>query len=454
MTRALNITIVITLLALIYVCQSQDYIPQVKKIIEYGYSIGKGQAFHLCADICDKFPQRQGGSPSGERAADYYVSLLQKEGFEDIKKQPFSSTYWERGSESAQEVSPRRRQLSMLGLGGSTATPPDGIQAEIFVVRSFSELNENSARVKGKIVVYNQPWTGYGSTVQYRSNGAVEAAKHGALAALVRSATPYSLNTPHTGASNTASIPSAAITIEDAEYFQRLQNGNNTAIVRLFMSGRTLTNQPANNVIADFKGSLYPNEVLVFGGHSDNWDVGQGAQDDMSGIAVCFQAIKILKNLGFRPKRTIRLVFWNSEEFGGTFLGAEAYLADQEQRNALKDHVVAFESDAGVFNPIGWGFTGSARAKSIIQEITDRYTSLIGVSLVSDGGCAADNGVLCRQGIPGLINRIENDKYFYYHHSHADTMTALKSEDMDKQSAALAILMYVLGDMNERLPRN
>jgi len=212
------------------------------------------------------------------------------------------------------------------------------------------------------------------------------------------------------------------------------------------MSGKNIEDLNARNAVGQLTGNKIPNEILVVGGHCDNWDVGQGAQDDASGIFISFEAIRILKTLNLIPKRTIRLVFWNSEEFGGGFLGAQAYV--QHQRAFLKDHIVAFESDGGVFNPIGWGFTGSVRGKAVINEITKLYTSQLGVSIVRDGGCAADNGELCKVGIPGLINVIENDKYFYYHHSHADTMTALNEQDMDKQSAALAILMYVIADMD------
>jgi carboxypeptidase Q len=168
--------------------------------------------------------------------------------------------------------------------------------------------------------------------------------------------------------------------LEDAEMIQRMSDRNQTITMTVFMKNE-LVDREGRNAVGEITGSTFPNEVIVIGGHVDSWDVGQGAMDDADGIFVCFEAMRILKKLGIRPKRTIRLVWWNDEEFGGT--GADKYV-EMEEQNML-DHVLAFEADAGIFRPYGFGFTGVPRAKAIIDEIIKTHTSKIGVEQLRDG---------------------------------------------------------------------
>ena len=214
-------------------------------------------------------------------------------------------------------------------------------------------------RQKGKIVLFNVPFTTYGKTVQYRYGGASAAAKAGAIASLVRSIGPFSMNTPHTGGmyyeEGIKKIPHAAITLEDAKMFQRIQDRGGKVTVKLKMDGHFIPDGWSRNVIGELPGSEFPEEVVVMGGHIDSWDVGQGAMDDGGGCVAAWEALRIIKELGLKPKRTIRVVMWTNEENGTR--GGNAY-RDNHMDN-LKNHILAIESDGGVFSPEGFGFTGS-----------------------------------------------------------------------------------------------
>jgi carboxypeptidase Q len=235
----------------------------------------------------------------------------------------------------------------MLGLGGSIATPPEGIEADLLVVSSFDDLRDKADQAAGRIVLFNVPFTSYGETVRYRGLGAIEASKSGAVASLIRSVTPYSMQTAHTGAmrydESTPKIPHAAITIEDAEYFAREQARGIVPRARLYMEAQTLPDAPSRNVVAELRGTEYPDEVVVMGGHIDSWDVGQGAMDDAGGCVAAWEALRILKELGLRARRTIRVVMWTNEESG--LRGGRVYR--DSVADAIENHILAIESDAG-----------------------------------------------------------------------------------------------------------
>jgi carboxypeptidase Q len=287
------------------------------------------------------------------------LAEMKGDGLDGVRAEPVMVPHWVRGSESAELVLPYVRRLPMLGLGGSIATPPGGITADVLVVSSFDELKARAAEAKGKIVLFDVAFETYGQTVAYRTNGAVEAARAGAVASLIRSVTPYSLQTPHTGAmqydSAVARIPHAAITVEDATLLHRLQLRGERVRVKLQMQASTQPDAPSRNVMAELRGRERPDEVVVLGGHSDSWDVGQGAMDDGGGVVAAWEAVRLLKVLGLQPRRTIRVVAWVNEENG--LRGGRAYL--EAHRSELARHVAAIETDAGVFKPTGFGFGGS-----------------------------------------------------------------------------------------------
>src|SRR5690606_22821728 len=248
-------------------------------------------------------------------------------------------------------IDPRRQELPMLGLGGSIATPPEGISAEVLVVVSFDDLVRLAAEARGKIVIFDVPFSSYCETVCYRSSAIIPASRSRAVASLIVSVTPFSMKTPHTCvmaySDDVPRIPHAAITVEDAMLLHRLQDRGERIVVTLRMSAQTLPDAESKNVIGELRGRELPDEIVVLGGHTDSWDVGQGAMDDAGGVIAAWEAVRLMKELGLRPRRTVRVVGWTNEENG--LRGATAYR--DAHRDELDRHVLAIESDAGVFKP-------------------------------------------------------------------------------------------------------
>ena len=364
-------------------------------------ALSDSAAYARLTDLVDGFGHRFSGSVSLERALDWIMEEMEADGLDNVRGELAMVPHWVRGEESLEMIVPVARDLPMLGLGGSVATPPAGIRAEVLVVGSFAELEERAAEARGRIVLFNVPFTTYGETRPIRSNGAVAAARAGAVASLIRSVTPYSQQTPHTGGmgyqEGVPRIPHAAITVEDAQWIQRLSDRGERVELHLLMNAQTLPDAPSRNVMAEITGSELPDEVVVFGGHIDSWDVGQGAMDDGGGSVAAWEAIRLMRVLGLRPRRTVRAVMWTNEENGGA--GGRAY---RDARAADGDeHVLAMESDGGVFKPSGFGFTGSDAAFAIIQEIGSLLDP-IGSGLITRGGGGADITPLMQDGVPGM----------------------------------------------------
>jgi carboxypeptidase Q len=350
-------------------------------------------------------------------------------------------------------MSPRNERLPMLGLGGSIATPPEGITAPVLVVHSVDELHRRKTEAAGKIVVFDVPYTDYGETVAIRVNGAVEAARAGAIASLIRSITPFALRTPHTGvmqyATNVTRIPHAALAPEDTARLARWQERGITPVVRIKMNARTRPDVRSRNVVAELRGREKPDEIVVLGGHIDSWDVGQGAQDDGGGCLAAWEAVRLMKQLGLRPRRTIRLVLWTNEETGGA--GARAYR--NTHREELSRHVAAFESDSGTFAPAGLGFTGSSAARPVIDALGGYLGSRLNAGEVVLGAGEADLAPLLEEGVPNLGLRVARDRYFWYHHTAADTVDKVDPAELGHCTAAMAVVAYALAELEAPLPR-
>lgn len=412
--------------------------------------------------LTDRIGNRLSGSEALERAVVWAEQQMQADGLANVRVQPVMVPHWVRGNESAELVAPVRRRLAMLGLGHSVGTPKDGVTAEIVVVSSFEDLAARAVdEVEGKIVLFNVPYAGYGRTVRYRSGGASAAARKGAVAALVRSIGPVSLQTPHTGAmryeDGVERIPTAALTIEGATLIQRLVDSGSTVRVRLRMEARTLPDAPSGNVMGEIVGRELPDEVVVLGGHLDSWDVGQGAQDDGSGCIAALQAVALIRQLGLQPRRTIRVVFWTNEENGSA--GARAYR--EWVGDEVGQHVAGIEMDGGSEAPLGFGLTVPGadaggqdpryeRAYALSQQILDLLQG-IGAGSVFRGGGGSDIGPLMQAGMPGFGLRTVGERYFDWHHTEADTLDTIEPNDFRRNVAALAVLAYVLADMPERL---
>lgn len=413
-------------------------------------SMRDSAAWNRVALLTETHGHRLSGSPQLERAIDWIIARMKEDGLDNVKGEPVMVPRWVRGEESAEMILPRRAPLPMLGLGGSIGTPASGITAEVMVASSFADLEKRASEAKGKIVLFTFPWTNYGETGAYRRQGAIAAAKAGALASLIRSVTPYSMRTPHTGsmAYDTAvrKIPHAALAPEDADMIARMVARGEKVVVKLTMSAQTLPDVQSRNVMGEIRGSQFPDEVIVMGGHIDSWDVGRGAMDDAGGVVAAWEALRVLKRLGLTPKRTIRVVGWTNEENG--MRGGNAYR--DAHKAELDNHLLAIESDGGVFKPLGFGFTGPDAAFATLRDI-GKLLDPIGAGQITKGGGGADIGPIMALGVPGMGLNVDDSRYFWFHHTDADTVDKLDPREVAQCVATLAVMAYIVADMPERL---
>jgi hypothetical protein len=407
--------------------------------------------------LCYQIGARLSGSRSLQRAVEWAAGLMREDGQENVTLQPVKVPHWVRGEESCLELHPAARGLSMLGLGMSVGTPPEGIEAELVVVHDFDELEKQGrAGVEGKIVLYDVPFTSYGRTVAYRGSGASRAAKLGAVAALVRSVTPHSLSTPHTGSlrysGDAPKIPAAALTVEDAERYSGLSRAGVPVRLRLTMRAHMEPEADSANVLGEIAGREKPEEVVVMGGHIDSWDVGQGAHDDGASCMAALQALAVIRKLGLRPRRTLRVALWTNEENG--LAGGIAYR--QALGDAVGNHVAAIEMDGGCERPIGFDAALPAndpRSELALQQAQMLAAPLRGISAdqVTRGGGEADISPLVNAGVPGFGLRTVAERYFHWHHTNADTLDKVNPVHVRHAMAALGVFGYGLADMPHRL---
>ena len=410
-------------------------------------------AWDRLAELTDTFGQRLSGSDNLNRAIAWAVETMKKDGLENVHTERVMIPRWVRGSESLEITNPPHHNVPLLGLGGSVATPPAGIEADVMVVSNGDDLTKRAAEAKGKIVLFNVPYTNYGETVQYRSGGASMAARLGAVASLVRAVGPMGLRTPHTGGMNyvadVAKIPTAAIPAEDANRIQRLVNRGVKVRLRLKMEAKFDADVESFNVVGEIKGSEKPDEIVLVGGHFDSWDPGMGASDDGVGCVVTWEAARLMKKLNIRPKRTVRVVLFTNEENGTR--GGTGY-RDQHAAEA-SNHIFSVESDSGVFSPGRLGFSGSEAARKIIGEIATLLAPL-GLQEVASGGGGADIGPISALGkVPMMAYSGDSNKYFTIHHTPADTVDRIDPSEVSKAAAALSAMIYVVADMPQSLPK-
>ncbi len=413
--------------------------------------------------LATEIGNRLSGSQSLEQAIDWAYENMKREELH-VQKLPVKVPHWVRGEESAQLITPVKRRLPILGLGMSVGTPRGGITASVVSVTSFADLEKlRREDVEGKIVLYAVDWEGYGSTVRYRTLGPSRAAKLGAIAVLVRSATGRSLNKPHTGSlrydKEQPKIPAAAVTVEDALWMQRVISRGHDVQVHLEMNARMLPEAESYNIVAEIPGRENPEEVVVMGGHYDSWDVGQGVHDDGAACIAAWHALTLVHRLGLRPRRTLRVVLWTNEENG--LAGGEAYR--DWVGSGIDKHVAAIEMDGGAERPVGFGLglrfgdedspdAVYQEALSILQQVGDLLTG-IDAGTMRRGGGGADIGPLMRDGVPGLGLRTIGEHYFDWHHTDADTLDKVDLQDFRKAIGMLGVTGYVLADMTETIPR-
>jgi hypothetical protein len=431
-------------------------------------ALADNDGYAKLAYLCDRIGNRLSGSVSLPRAIAWAEETMKRDGLSNVRTIPVKVPHWVRGAESASLVAPENRALHMLGLGMSVATPPGGITGEVVVVTDFDELARlGRPGVAGKIVLYNEDYKGYGQTSIYRTGGPSRAAALGAIAVLVRSVTPLAMQIPHTGTLTydeaQPKIPAAAVSVEDALMIARFAAQRIPVKVHLEMTAHMEADADSFDVMGEIPGREHPEEVVVLGGHIDSWDVGRGAQDDGSGIIASLEAVALIKKLGLQPRRTLRVVFWVNEENGGR--GGEAYRAWVGDR--LVNHVAAIEMDGGAEAPRGFGYgaggggrrgraeqaaLSAAEQGSMVRlQAIGKLLDKIGAGEIAAGGGGSDIAPLTRDGVPSLGLRTVGTHYFDWHHTEADTLDKVDPEDFRKNIATLAVMSYVLADMDGRI---
>ncbi|MCB9879547.1 MAG: M20/M25/M40 family metallo-hydrolase [Planctomycetes bacterium] len=412
------------------------------------------RAIATLTSLCDTAPKRLSGTDGMFAAERWAAEQLRLAGCDDVRLEPVMVPHWRRGEERAEVTSGGTMPLRITALGGSVATPAGGLEAEVIAVRTFEELQALGDAAKGKIVFFNRPMpralrrtgSAYGSAVPQRSQGAVEAAKAGGVAALVRSMTTTIDGYPHTGAmryqDDVARVPAAAIATEDAEALAALL-ANGPVRVRLVLGCETLPDVEGHNVVGELRGSERPDEIVLIGGHLDAWDLGRGAHDDGAGVVHCIEAIRLLCATGWRPKRTIRVVLFANEENG--LRGAKAYAAAHDAE--IPQHVAAIETDSGGFTPLGFGCSLSGPQAEAVHRLFAPLQELGAGQFVPGGGAGgADIGVLHERGVPCFGLWVDGHRYFDYHHTAVDDVPAVNERELALGAAVVAYAAATLAD--------
>lgn len=403
-------------------------------------------AWETLAYFCDTFGPRFSGSKELNDALFWAKTAMEKGGFENVRLEKVMVPNWKRNTEEAFLTFPRNKKINIAAFGGSVGTNGQFIEAPVLVVKSFDELKARANEVSGKIVVYNFPYKGYGNGVQFRFWGGVRAAELGAVASLMRSISPNGFGKLHTGMTTYVDtikqIPHAAITMEDAALLQRIQDRGIVPKIKLMLNCETLPDTISYNLIAEYRGKSLPNEFVAMGGHSDSWDMESGAHDDASGCIATWFAIKSMMELGLRPARTLRLVWWVNEENG--VRGG----IDYANKHKHERHRVVFEFDSGIFEPTAIGISGDDKMVAILKGIEPIIKEISPLFEVRKGGGGVDIGPMMQLGIPGMsLSTKGQDEYFWYHHSSSDTPEKIDPMLLNKCIAVIAVATYIYADL-------
>lgn len=427
----------------------------IRKIFDE--ALANGKAYDVLEYMCMGIGPRLSGSPGAAAAVEYTRQVMQQYGFDTVWLQPVMVPHWVRGKpETGRIVNSKKlgvQSVNICALGGSVGTGPGGVLANVIEVRSWDELKKmgEQGRLKGKIVFYNRPmdpkqlqtFAAYGAAVDQRANGASEAARYGAVAALVRSMSSHPEDYPHTGslryALNIPKIPAAAIATRHADLLSRLLADDPELQFYLEMHCETLPDAPSFNVIGELRGASNPKQYIVVGGHLDSWDLGQGAHDDGAGCVQSIEVLRILKTLGYKPRHTIRAVMFMNEENG--LRGGLEYAKLAADKKEI--HIAAIESDRGGFVPRGFTVPSLPKAKTKIQSwkpLLEPY----GLHDFETEGGGADIAPLAPQGVPLIGLLPDSQRYFNYHHTPEDTIDKVDRRELSLGAAAMAALVYLI----------
>ncbi|MBX2956545.1 MAG: M20/M25/M40 family metallo-hydrolase [Cyclobacteriaceae bacterium] len=445
--------IVLLLIHVVSEAQSTDE-QFIRKI--YDEALARGQSYEMLEHLCTKIGPRLSGSPGAAAAVEWSRQVMQAYGFDSVWLQPVMVPHWVRGKKEIGRIVNSKKlgseEVNICALGGSVGTGATGVLANVVEVRNWDELKQLGEKgIKGKIVFFNRPmdpkvipmFSSYGGAVDQRANGASEAAKLGAIGVIVRSMGVNLEDYPHTGslryALNVPKIPAVAIATRHAELLSSLLKDDKELKFYFETHCETLPDAPSFNVVGELRGTQYPDEIIVVGGHLDSWDLGQGAHDDGTGCVQSIEVLRIYKAMGYKPKRTIRAVMFMNEENG--LRGGVEYANQAKLKN--ERHIAAMESDRGGFTPRGFTLPSDAKAKEKIRSwkpLLEPY----GLSDFSQEGGGADISPLAPQGVPLMGFLPDSQRYFNYHHTSEDTFDKVDKRELELGAASMAALLYLI----------
>ncbi len=451
--------------------------PELVKILEdvRGYrtrvrnmirnSLKRGQAYEHLREMCQKVPKRVSGSPGAAAAVIWARQLMNRLGFDNVHLEEVMVPHWEAGTNPSLKVVVPAHAAAMplpfISLGGSVPTPAEGITAEVLEVQSIGELRGLGEKAKGRIVFFNRPMdmtllsTGqaYGGAVRQRTRGAAEAGKLGAVAVIVRSVSSLRDDAPHTGAMSyeegVRKIPAGAVSMLGADRLSALLKAHKSVKVTLKLDSAWYEDELSYNVIGELRGREKPEEIVLLGAHLDAWDAGDGAHDDGAGCMHVVEALRLIKEMGFKPRRTLRCVLFMNEENG--LRGARAYY--KAHKDEMDRHVLALESDSGGFTPRGFTTDAHPRARRILQEISWLLVNA-GAGQVVSGHTGADISPMRASGVVGVGFRPDGHRYFDLHHSRHDVFASVNERELELGAACIASLVYIVADMEHTLVSN
>jgi hypothetical protein len=418
-------------------------------------ALKNGKSFEMLTELCTKIGPRLSGSPGAAAAVEWSRHMMEKYDFDSVWLQPVMVPHWVRGQQEIARVLNSKKMgtinLTICALGGSPDTGPSGISSQVIEVKNFDELKQLGSKVQGKIIFFNRPmdpakintFAAYGGAVDQRGSGAVEAAKLGAVAVIVRSMGVNLEDYPHTGgvrySNDVKKIPAVAVSTKHAELLSKLIKEEKELQVYLETHCEILDDAPSFNVVGQINGSEYKNEIIDIGGHLDSWDLAQGAHDDGAGVVQSIEVLRLFRELGIKPKRTIRAVMFMNEENG--LRGGTKYAEIAKSKN--ENHIVAIESDEGGFTPRGYTMTAPDAVKNKIKSwkpLLEPY----GLTDFDHPGGGADIGPLGALGVPMIGYLPDSQRYFDYHHTPVDTIDKVSPRELELGAAAMAALVFMI----------
>jgi carboxypeptidase Q len=413
-----------------------------------------GKAYDNLRILCKTVGPRLAGSPGMLKAEAWGVKTLKEAGADKVWLQECMVPRWVRGGkdEAYFTAAGKKVSLDVLALGNSKGTGAKGLSAPVILIHSFEELEQRKDEIKGKIVFYNykfnprfvKTFQSYGDASRYRGQGASRAAKYGAVGVLVRSMSHSTDNHPHTGAMNYdtayAKIPAAAVGLKDADLLAATLEKNKSVTLFMKTMAQMLPDVPGHNVIGEWIGTEFPEQIITVGGHLDSWDPAEGAHDDGAGCVHSIEVLRALKAIGYKPKRTLRIVLFANEENG--LRGGQKYAEEAKAKN--ENHFFALESDAGGFTPRSFGFSMKKEQLQKVQAWLELFKPY-GVFELTAGGGGADIGPLGRTlGTPLAGFSPDSQRYFDLHHARNDVFENVNKRELELGALNMAALIYLV----------